>query len=88
MNRRQGARNRLQTNRAVATTLLFVLILIFAPLAMARLNVDFDPGLDFSKFKTFAYIGGVNKLEFRPLDPNFINREVHAEVAKALIQGA
>jgi hypothetical protein len=30
-------------------------------------------------FKTFAYFGGVNQLEFRQLDPNLISNQVHAD---------
>jgi hypothetical protein len=73
-------------HKVAATISLFLLILILAPLAMARINFDFDPNLDFSQFKTFAYIGGVNTLEFRQLDPNLISNQVHAGVSKALTQ--
>jgi hypothetical protein len=48
---------------------MFVLILILAPFAIAKSTVDFDPNLDFSKFKTFAYIGGKNMLEIGPFNP-------------------
>jgi hypothetical protein len=86
LNQTQKVRNHSQLNRAIATISLFLLFLILAPLAKAKINVDFDPSLDFSKFKTFAYIGGVNKLEFRQLDPNLISNQVHAGVSQALIQ--
>lgn len=74
------------SHHKVAATVSLVLLLILAPLAMARINFDFDPNLDFSQFKTFAYIGGVNTLEFRQLDPNLISNQVHAGVSKALAQ--
>jgi hypothetical protein len=80
------ARNTSSRNRAAAATSLFLLALILAPLALARMNFDFDPNLDFSAYKTFAYIGGVNKLEFRQLDPDLISNQVHAGVTKALTQ--
>jgi hypothetical protein len=86
MNQSQKPMNHSQFDKVAAAVSLFLLTVILAPLAMARINVDFDPSLDFSKFKTFAYIGGVNKLEFRQLDPNLISNQVHADVAKALIQ--
>jgi len=73
-------------NKLAPTISLFLLALILAPLALARMNFDFDPNLDFSAFKTFAYIGGVNTLEFRQLDPDFISNQVHAGVTKALTQ--
>lgn len=85
-NHTQNARNHSQRDRVIATTFLFLVILIFSPQVKGKINVDFDPGLDFSKFKTFAYIGGVNKLEFRRLDPNLISNQVHAEVSRAMIQ--
>jgi hypothetical protein len=90
MNQTHKASNLSQRNKVAAGNSLFfltlILTLILAPLAMARINVDFDPNLDFSKFKTFAYIGGVNKLEFRQLDPKLIGNQVHADVARALTQ--
>jgi Domain of unknown function (DUF4136) len=86
MKRIQKARNHSSLHKVAAAITLFLLILILAPLAMARMNFDFDPTLDFSQFKTFAYIGGVNTLEFRQLDPNLIGNQVHAGVSKALTQ--
>src|SRR5580692_2136014 len=86
LNQTKSARNRWFSSKASATISLVLLILILAPLAMARINFDFDPNLDFSQFKTFAYIGGVNTLEFRQLDPNLISNQVHAGVSKALTQ--
>lgn len=70
---------------AVALT-LFLMALILAPLASAKTAVDFDPGLDFSKFKTFAYIGGTNMVQFRQLNPNYITDRVHSGVAQALTE--
>src|SRR6267378_530626 len=86
MKRTQKARNHSRLNKVAAAISLFLLTLILAPLAMAKINVDFDPSLDFSKFKTFAYVGGVNELEFRQLDPDLISNQVHTGVSKALIQ--
>jgi hypothetical protein len=68
-----------------ATLALFLVALLLAPLAQAKRNVDFDPNLDFSKFKTFAFIGGTNTLEFKPLNPNRIRDSVHSGVATALV---
>ena len=65
---------------------LFVSLLFFAPRSTAKTAVDFDPNLDFSKYKTFAYAGGSNALEFRQLNPNYISDRVHSGVAKALVQ--
>jgi hypothetical protein len=86
MNQPQESRNRLQLRHAAAAVSLFLFILILAPAVLAKMNVDFDPNLDFSKFKTFAYIGGANMLEFRQLNPNYITDRVHSGVSQALIQ--
>src|SRR5271168_497090 len=86
MNRLKKPRNHSPNDRIAAALSLFLLTLFLAPLALARINFDFDPNLDFSQFKTFAYIGGVNTLEFRQLDPNLISNQVHAGVSKALAQ--
>jgi hypothetical protein len=74
------------TRRSIAGMLaLFALLFAFAPRSMAKTAVDFDPNLDFSKFKTFAYAGGSNALEFREVNPNYISDRVHAGVAQALV---
>lgn len=86
MNQTQKASSPSLDKKVAAPLTLLVLTLILAPLALAKMNVDFDPNLDFSSFKTFAYVGGVNSLEFRQLDPNLISNQVHAGVSKALIQ--
>jgi Domain of unknown function (DUF4136) len=70
---------------AAALSVLLSILILTAPRAVAKSKVDFDPSLDFSKFKTFAYIGGTNTLELRQLNPDRIKNDVHAEVAKALI---
>jgi hypothetical protein len=84
----QLKRNKIHTrfSRAQAALSLFLLTLILAPAAVAKTRIDFDPSLDFSKFKTFAYIGGANTLEFRQLNPDMITDRVHSGVAQALIQ--
>jgi hypothetical protein len=90
----RGAGHLRQTDKHATTALFYKLVkwtsillwmVIVAPHAMAKSKVDFDPNLDFSKFKTFAYIGGTQMLEFRPLNPDRIKNDVHTEVAKALV---
>ncbi len=54
MNQTQKPKNHPRLNKVAEAISLFLLTVILAPPAMARINVDFDPGLDFSKFKTFA----------------------------------
>jgi hypothetical protein len=84
MNQIPKAGNHWQLYNAAAAFFLFTLIL--SSPALAKMGVDFDPNLDFSKFKTFAYVGGANMLEFRQLNPNYITDRVHSGVSQALIQ--
>jgi Domain of unknown function (DUF4136) len=71
-------------HRLAASAALLLLTLILAPSAAAKITVDFDPNLDFSKLKTFAYVGGVNTLEFRQLNPDYITDKVHEGVSQAM----
>ena len=52
--------------------------------AAAKINIDFDPDLDFSKYKTFAYIGGVENLVMLQLNPDLINIRIHRMVVREL----
>jgi Domain of unknown function (DUF4136) len=61
-----------------------VLSLMFVPRVGAKTVVDFDPNLDFTKFKTFAYLGGVEHLAMLPLNPDQIKDEIHAAVSREL----
>ncbi len=85
-NQEKKAGHRWQFNRAPTAVFFLLLTLLLAPAGVAKMRVDFDPGLDFSTFKIFAYIGGANTLEFRQLNPEFITDKVHAGVAKALVE--
>ena len=62
-----------------------LLVLLMAGLpAMAKVEVDFNPDLDFSQFKTYAYIGGVEHLVMLQLNPELINDRVHRAVQREL----
>ncbi len=60
------------------------LVVAVALPASAKITLDFDPNLDFSKFKTFAYIGGVENLVMMQLNPDLINTRVHRMVVREL----
>lgn len=64
--------------------LLAVLFLLWPTSANAKVQVDFDPGIDFSNYKTFAYLGGVEKLVMLQLNPDLINNRVHRAVTREL----
>jgi hypothetical protein len=57
---------------------------VTAPPAEAKISIDFDPNLDFSKFKTFAFIGGVDQLVRMQLNPEQLNNQVHRAVTREL----
>ena len=46
--------------------------------------VDFNPNLDFSKYKTFAYIGGVESLVRMQLNPELLKNRMHRAVVREL----
>ena len=62
--------------------LLFVLL--WAMAANAKMATDFNPNLDFSKYKTFAYIGGVESLVRMQLNPELLNNRIHRAVVREL----
>jgi len=61
-----------------------VVLLVAALPAMAKVEIDFNPSLDFSQFKTYAYIGGVEHLVMLQLNPELINDRVHRAVQREL----
>jgi len=67
-----------------AAILFCVIAMLLAPQARAKMNVDFNPNLDFSKYKTFAYISGVEHLVMLQLNPDEIRNNVHEAVAREL----
>jgi len=50
----------------------------------AKIATDFNPNLDFSKYKTFAYIGGVESLVRMQLNPELLNNRIHSAVVREL----
>jgi Domain of unknown function (DUF4136) len=70
--------------KARAAAFLFVFAMMTSPRAAAKTLIDFDPNLNFSKFKTFAYLGGVEHLAELPLNPDQIRDELHEAVAREL----
>jgi hypothetical protein len=62
---------------------IFILLLVALPLR-AKTTVDFDPNLDFSKYKTFAFIGGVENLVMMQLNPDLIRNRIHRSATREL----
>jgi hypothetical protein len=59
-------------------------LLFFALPTAAKLATDFDPSLDFSKYKTFAYIGGVENLDRMQMNPELLGNRIHRSVTREL----
>ena len=51
---------------------------------LGKVTVDFDPNVDFSKYKTFAYTGGVENLVMMQLNSGLINNRIHRMVVREL----
>jgi len=75
------------TFRSRDICLLLVLLFSLTALpALAKTDVDFDPNLDFSKYKTFAFLGGVKNLTMLPVDPEVLDNQIHRAVTRELTQ--
>jgi hypothetical protein len=64
--------------------LLTATVLLSALSTAAKVQVDFNPDIDFTQYKTFAYLGGTNQLVMLQLNPDLINERVHRTVAQQL----
>jgi hypothetical protein len=72
-------------NAALRLCFLFLTFLLgLGPIVSAKTTVDFDPQIDFSKFKTFAYLGGVENLVSIQMNPDLINIRFHHMVVSEL----
>jgi Domain of unknown function (DUF4136) len=80
-------KNSVLCGRGVAARLFFLVLAFVSahafPIA-AKTTIDFDPNVDFSKLKTFAYIGGVENLVMIQMNPDLINIRFHHMVAREL----
>jgi hypothetical protein len=65
---------------------LLLLLLWFSLPVAAKVVVDFDPAVDFSRFKTFAYIGGVDSLVSMQINPDLIKNRVHRALTRELVK--
>lgn len=61
-----------------------LLVLLWAMATNAKMATDFNPNLDFTKYKTFAYIGGVESLVTMQLNPDLLNNRIHRAVVREL----
>src|ERR1700739_3854349 len=71
-------------NHRLRFLLLALLSLLPTLSATAKIATDFDPNLDFSRFKSFAFIGGVEQLVRMELNPDLLNNRIHRAVSREL----
>jgi len=70
---------------ALCLRLTSLLLLMFWPMgSRAKVATDFNPNFDFSKYKTFAYIGGLESLVRMQLNPELLNNRIHRAVVSEL----
>ncbi|HWO29215.1 MAG TPA: DUF4136 domain-containing protein [Candidatus Acidoferrum sp.] len=72
-------------NLILAAVLTLTLAFLPAP-ARAKSNVDLNPNLDFTQYKTFAFIDGVEHLAMMQLNPHQLRDTIHDSVSRALTQ--
>ena len=73
------------SQRAKIFSLVAFLFLLLATLPTpAKVATDFDPTLNFSRYKTFAYLGGTEMLLRMQLNPDQLNNQIHRSVAREL----
>lgn len=72
--------------RSIAFMLIGVMLgtLFLALPLRAKVVADFDPNLDFSKYKTYTFLGGVENLVAIQLNPELIENPLHHTVAREL----
>jgi hypothetical protein len=63
-------------NQRLRFLLLALLSLLSALPGTAKIAADLDPNLDFSQFKSFAFIGGVEQLVRMQLNPDLLNNRM------------
>lgn len=61
-----------------------VLLLLSTFPATAKMAVDFNPDCDFTKFKTFPFIGGVGQLVRLQLNPDQLSNQIYRAVTREL----
>ena len=73
------------SHRAKIFSLVAFLLFLFATLPTpAKVATDFDPTLNFSRYKTFAYLGGTEMLLRMQLNPDQLNNQIHRSVTREL----
>ena len=75
-----------QLRSLFASSLLILSLALFPAPAQAKTSVDLNPNFDFTKYKTFTFIGGVEHLAMMQVNPNQLRDTIHNAVSNALTQ--
>ena len=84
LNHRRTRRSRKARALGKSPAYLLLMLLLAALPALAKVDVDFDPNADVSKYKTFAFVGGVKNLVMLPVDPDVLDIQIHRLVTREL----
>jgi hypothetical protein len=63
---------------------VLLLFLLYGLPVAAKVAIDFDPNLDFAKYKTFAYIGGIEQLQRLQVNPDQLKNQIHRSIVREL----
>jgi Domain of unknown function (DUF4136) len=68
-----------------STVVSAILVLLIAAIPLfARTVVDFDPSLDFSRYKTFAFVGPVDNMVMLEANPEIVDLRLRRAVNREL----
>ncbi len=76
----------IQVRNLIKAALLIVTLTFLPAPTRAKTNVDLNPNFDFTKYKTFAFIGGVEHLAMMQVNPNQLRDTIHDSVSRGLTQ--
>ena len=68
------------------TLLLALVTLLLAPALRADdVDIDFDPSVDFAKYKTFAWRGGNVRTNYPGMDNTLVKKSIQAAIIGGLV---
>jgi hypothetical protein len=70
--------------RFLLTLPALLLLLLCGMPAGAKVATDFNPNLDFAKYKTFTYIGGIEQLQRLQVNPDQLKNQIHRAIVREL----
>jgi hypothetical protein len=73
-----------RSNYLLPLSWIFLAFFLASSPLRAKTAIDFNPNIDFSKYKTFTFIGGVENLTMFQVDPQLMFDRIHKAVQAAL----